>query len=114
LFLNPDDVKVEIGYRGTCIYLVVVVDVHTKRQSKVYTMVCPFLIHSPNRYPGLPSSRQQQLYVDAVEQIDWDHVKTDLKQLFRDSKDWWPADYGHYGGLFIRMAWHATGTYRER
>ena len=77
-------------------------------------MVCPYVFHPPNPYPGLPNPRQQQDYVKAVEQINWDHVKYDLQQLFYNSKDWWPADYGHYGSLFIRMAWHATGTYRER
>jgi len=51
-------------------------------------------------------------YRDAVRGLDVEAVKTDLKALMTDSQDWWPADYGHYGGLMIRLAWHAAGTYR--
>jgi catalase (peroxidase I) len=65
-------------------------------------------------YPGLPPPEIQKDYADALEKVDWPTVKKDLKDLFRDSKEWWPADYGHYGGFFIRLAWHTTGTYRQR
>ncbi|WP_170405406.1 catalase/peroxidase HPI [Ruegeria arenilitoris] len=51
-------------------------------------------------------------YADAFKMIDYDALKQDLYDLMTDSQDWWPADYGHYGGLFIRMAWHSAGTYR--
>ena len=51
-------------------------------------------------------------YGAAFETIDLDELKADLSALMRDSKDWWPADYGNYGPLFVRMAWHAAGTYR--
>ena len=62
--------------------------------------------------PGYPPKEVQEGYTQALDKLDWDEVKSDLKLLFRDSKDWWPADYGHYGGLFIRLAWHCTGSYR--
>jgi hypothetical protein len=75
---------------------------------------CPFLSKEPAMYPGLPPPEVQKDYAEALEKVDWPLVKKDLKDLFRDSKDWWPADYGHYGGFFIRLAWHSTGTYRQR
>ncbi|MDH5797857.1 MAG: catalase/peroxidase HPI [Paracoccaceae bacterium] len=51
-------------------------------------------------------------YADAFKSLDYKALKKDLTALMTDSQDWWPADYGHYGGLFIRMAWHSAGTYR--
>ncbi|UWQ15023.1 catalase/peroxidase HPI [Aliiroseovarius sp. M344] len=51
-------------------------------------------------------------YAEAFSSIDYDGLKADLTALMTDSQEWWPADYGHYGGLFIRMAWHSAGTYR--
>jgi catalase-peroxidase len=52
-------------------------------------------------------------YKKAVAQLDFDALKADLVQVMRTSQDWWPADWGHYGPLFIRMSWHAAGTYRQ-
>ncbi|MGA0005103.1 MAG: catalase/peroxidase HPI, partial [Burkholderiaceae bacterium] len=51
-------------------------------------------------------------YRKAVKSLDIDALKKDLRALMTDSQDWWPADWGHYGGLMIRMAWHAAGSYR--
>ena len=51
-------------------------------------------------------------YAEAFKGLDYEGLKKDLHALMTDSQDWWPADYGHYGPFFIRMTWHAAGTYR--
>ena len=51
-------------------------------------------------------------YAKEFKSLDFAALKKDLAALMTDSQDWWPADFGHYGGLFIRMAWHSAGTYR--
>jgi catalase-peroxidase len=51
-------------------------------------------------------------YEQAFKQLDYAQLKKDIEDVLTNSQDWWPADYGHYGPLFVRMAWHSSGTYR--
>ena len=62
--------------------------------------------------PKIDPLGEQFDYKAAFEGLDYEGLKSDLRDLMTDSQDWWPADFGHYGGLMIRMAWHAAGTYR--
>jgi catalase-peroxidase len=64
--------------------------------------------HSALSSPMRPGFR----YSEAVKTLDVEALKADLRALMTDSQDWWPADYGHYGPFFVRMAWHSAGTYR--
>jgi catalase-peroxidase len=64
--------------------------------------------HSPQANP----MDQEFDYAEEFITLDVEALKRDIMALMTSSQDWWPADYGHYGGLFIRMSWHAAGTYR--
>src|SRR5918998_1449461 len=66
-----------------------------------------------HRHSHLSNPMQEDFdYAKEFESLDVEALKRDLTELMTKSQDWWPADYGHYGGLFIRMTWHAAGTYR--
>jgi catalase-peroxidase len=65
--------------------------------------------HSPLSNP----MGEEYNYADEFKKLNLEALKKDLSSLMTDSQGWWPADYGHYGGLFIRMAWHSAGTYRK-
>lgn len=64
--------------------------------------------HNPKGNPLGPDFN----YAEAFKKLDYPALKKDLTVLMTDSQDWWPADWGHYGGFFVRMAWHGAGTYR--
>jgi len=64
--------------------------------------------HAPASNPMDPDFN----YAEAFKSLDYSALKEDLKKIMTDSQEWWPADWGHYGGLFIRMTWHSAGTYR--
>jgi Peroxidase len=75
-------------------------------------------IHEDNRplglqLPGYPPVAVQYEYDRLVRKVDWDQVEQDIENLLTDSQDWWPADYGNYGPLFIRLSWHSCGSYRS-
>ena len=70
--------------------------------------VDPLLKGNPKSDPYTPDFN----YVEEFNSLDLDAVKADLVACMKDSQSWWPADYGHYGPLFVRMAWHSAGTYR--
>ena len=59
-----------------------------------------------------PASARKSPYARDFLSLDLQEVKKDVMAIMKDSQSWWPADYGHYGPFFVRMAWHAAGTYR--
>jgi catalase-peroxidase len=62
--------------------------------------------------PGYPPASVQYEFDQLVRLIDWNQVENDIGAVLTNSQEWWPADYGNYGGLFIRLSWHTCGSYR--
>ena len=88
---------------------------HTTRLARMNRDWWPNNLHLNVLYQNPPAANPLGAgfdYVKAFETLDLDAVIRDLRALMTDSQPWWPADYGHYGPFFIRMAWHAAGTYR--
>src|SRR6056297_1194183 len=65
-----------------------------------------------NQHDTMTNPLAEVNYREAVKDLDFDTLKEDMKALLTDSQEWWPADWGHYGGLMIRLAWHSAGSYR--
>jgi hypothetical protein len=66
----------------------------------------------PLQLTGYPDHATQKQYIQDLQKIDWKDVKKDIVDVMTNSQPWWPADYGSYGGLFVRLSWHACGSYR--
>lgn len=87
---------------------------HTKQATVMANQWWPEQINLRSLTSALPPSAQKQAetYKEDFLSLDLDEVKKDIFSMMKTSVDWWPADYGHYGPFFIRLAWHAAGTYR--
>ncbi len=83
---------------------------HTKKMASSQTNWWPNQLSLKPLSQGAPASVTN--YADNFAKVDLDAVKRDIFDVMKTSQDWWPADYGHYGPFFIRMAWHSAGTYR--
>ena len=99
----------DTGGRGKCPVVHTSFGTRTNRDWWPNQLDLKFL--HPNHPAGDPHAGRLD-YIKAFEGLDYEGLKADLRALMTDSQEWWPADYGHYGPFFIRMAWHAAGTYR--
>jgi len=87
---------------------------HTKKATVMSNSWWPNQLNLRNLNTETPPSARdlKTTYAEEFKTLDLDEVKADIIKVMRTSQDWWPADYGHYGPFFVRMAWHAAGTYR--
>lgn len=86
----------------------------SSKQSKLYTESSTQAV-AGLQLPGYPSPHEQLEYERALHSLDWDAVEDDIRTVMTDNDNahsFWPADYGHYGPLFVRLAWHSCGSYR--
>ena len=83
---------------------------HTKKMASAQTNWWPNQLSLKPLAQGAPASVTN--YAEKFNTLDLEEVKRDIFSVMKTSQDWWPADYGHYGPFFIRMAWHSAGTYR--
>ncbi|MFZ0424554.1 MAG: catalase/peroxidase HPI [Xanthobacteraceae bacterium] len=101
------DAKTDDKSAGQCPFMHA--GTHTNRDWWPNTLNISVLHHNSSKSDPMGASFN---YAKEFDSLDLDAVIKDLRALMTDSQEWWPADFGHYGGLFIRLAWHAAGTYR--
>ena len=99
----------QTGDRAKCPFLATRQDPVTERPQ---TLDLKILSPANHISQGSSSTSAREAYKAEFSKLDYEELRQDIIKVCKDSQEWWPADYGHYGGLFLRLAWHAAGTYR--